>query len=126
MTRDEAIEILRCRKDGDAAEALEVVLKAAEAQPCEDAVSREEVYKSISRQQEHIKLIRKGKVPKGEQAIFKDMIAYINELPSVQPKSELKNIRAEIMSIGNWRRKSEIPNGYLVQAIEILDKHIGG
>ena len=50
----------------------------------------------------------------------------IDALPSVQPKSELKNIRAEIMSIGNWRRKSEIPNGYLVQAIEILDKHIGG
>ena len=43
MTRDEAIEILRCWKDGDAAEALEVVLKVAEEQPCEDAVSKKAV-----------------------------------------------------------------------------------
>ena len=40
--------------------------------------------------------------------------------------SALSEIKAEIMAIGNWRTKSEIPNGYLVQAIEILDKHIEG
>lgn len=57
---------------------------------------------------------------------IEDLIVLITYMQSIQPKSELKNIRAEIMSIGNWRRKSEIPNGYLVQAIEIIDKHIGG
>ena len=55
-----------------------------------------------------------------------DAIEFVEDAPSVQPKSELKNIRAEIMAIGNWRKKSELPNGYLVQAIEIIDKHIGG
>ena len=49
MTNREAIDILRCKRDGDAAEALEVVLKAAEAQPCEDAVSREAVREGMTK-----------------------------------------------------------------------------
>ena len=36
----------------------------------------------------------------------------------------LSEVRTEIMAIGNWRTKGEIPNAYLVQAIEIIDKHI--
>lgn len=41
------------------------------------------------------------------------------------PKSmpDLQKIKADIMAIGNWRRKSEIPNAYLVQAIEIIEKY---
>ena len=54
MTRDEAIEILRCRKDGDAAEALEVVLKVAEAQPCENC---EKVRERIEKTREEIAIL---------------------------------------------------------------------
>jgi len=47
MTGEEAVDILRCRKDGDAAEALEVVLKIAEAEPCEDTISRKHLLSQI-------------------------------------------------------------------------------
>ena len=48
----------------------------------------------------------------------------VKDLPSATPA--LSEIKDEIMAIGNWRRKSEIPNAYLVQAIEILERHING
>lgn len=35
----------------------------------------------------------------------------------------LDQIRAEIMAIGHWRTKGELPNGYLVQVIDIIDKY---
>ena len=69
MTRDEAIDILRCRKDGDVAEALEVLLRITEAQPCEDAVSREAVLDILKQECSEI-----------EQFLAKQ----IRELPSVQ------------------------------------------
>ena len=73
MTKSEAIDILRCRKDGDAAEALEVVLKAAEEQPCEDAVSREAV--------------REGMTKYGFRAPDMTVTEFVeDELPPVTPK----------------------------------------
>lgn len=38
-------------------------------------------------------------------------------------KSVLDKIRAEIMAIGNWTTKSELPNEYLVKVLEIIDKY---
>lgn len=35
----------------------------------------------------------------------------------------LDKIRAEIMAIGNWTTKGELPNGYLVKVLEIIDKY---
>ena len=48
------------------------------------------------------------------------------ELDGVQliPITELEKIKTEIMSIGNWRDTSEVPNGYVVECLEIIDKHI--
>ena len=37
---------------------------------------------------------------------------------------ELEKIKAEIMSIGNWREVYEVPNEYVVECLNIIDKHI--
>ena len=37
---------------------------------------------------------------------------------------ELEKIKAEIMSIGNWREITEVSNGYVVECLNIVDKHI--
>jgi len=79
---------------------------------CEDAVSREALLK-LTEEYADTDAIK-----------AKYVRQWITDLPSVTPA--LSEIRAEIMAIGNWRRKSEIPNGYLVQAIEIIDRHIEG
>ena len=39
---------------------------------------------------------------------------------------ELEKIKAEIMSIGNWREITEVPNGYVVECLNIVDNHIAG
>jgi hypothetical protein len=35
----------------------------------------------------------------------------------------LDKIRSEIMAIGNWNTKSELPNGDLVKVLDIIDKY---
>ena len=75
MTKSEAIEILRCRKDGDAAEALEVVLKAAEEQTCEDAVSRKAVEDILCLYSDGNGLMN-----------ARGAVLQVRELPSVTPK----------------------------------------
>lgn len=37
---------------------------------------------------------------------------------------ELEKIKTEIMGIGNWREINEVPNGYVVECLNIVDKHI--
>ena len=76
MTKSEAIEILRCRKDGDAAEALEVVLKAAEEQTCEDAVSRTEVLSYLAR------TYYSGL---GKKKSYEYNMRFVSMMPSIQP-----------------------------------------
>ena len=51
---------------------------------------------------------------------FKKMKRLDDEINAV-----LDKIRAEIMAIGNWSTKSELPNGYLVKVLEIIDKYKG-
>jgi hypothetical protein len=41
-----------------------------------------------------------------------------------EPKADvLDKIRAEIMAIGNWNTKSELPNGDLEKVLDIIDKY---
>lgn len=43
--------------------------------------------------------------------------------PIVIERAVLDKVRAEIMAIGNWSTKSELPNGYLIEVLEIIDKY---
>jgi len=36
----------------------------------------------------------------------------------------LEKVKEEIMSIGNWREISEVPNEYVVECLNIVDRHI--
>ena len=36
----------------------------------------------------------------------------------------LEKLKAEIMGIGNWREITEVPNGYVVECLNIVDNHI--
>lgn len=86
MTNREAIDILRCRRDGDAAEALEIVLKAAEEQPCEDAVSKKAVIDTIE-------WYRTNPHWFTEDHIIED----IKGLPSVQPVIKYRDVNIDIV-----------------------------
>lgn len=54
-----------------------------------------------------------------------DCVTTLKALENGTPlEEELKKIKAEIMSIGNWREIYEVPNGYVVECLNIIDKHI--
>lgn len=44
-------------------------------------------------------------------------------IKALEKEPVLDKIRAEIMDIGNWSTKSELPNGYLIKVLEIIDKY---
>jgi hypothetical protein len=93
MTNDEAIKELKDASDSEVrygdtknhydevmrrVEAFDMAIKALEAQPCEDAISREAVDKYI------IKLMS-GYLYEEERERLEEFSAYIWELPSVTP-----------------------------------------
>jgi len=54
-----------------------------------------------------------------------DCVTTIKAIENGTPlEEELEKIKAEIMSIGNWREIYEVPNGYVVECLNIIDKHI--
>lgn len=86
MTRENAIDILRCQKDGNAVEALEMAIKALEQEPCEDCISREEVMNCVDN--------------RGGNYYF-NLREQIKKLPSVIPIEALKDSRPT----GEWIRE---------------------
>jgi hypothetical protein len=50
-----------------------------------------------------------------------DIFNYI--IKALEQEPILDKIRAEIMAIGNWNTKSELPNGDLEKVLDIIDKY---
>lgn len=108
MTKSDAIEILRCRKDGDAAEALEIVLRAAEVQPCEEKTflkkrTKDYVTYNVEWLKEHFDMEREILLGKAQpcDAVSREAVIgilknnyrmkaldEIQALPSVQPTTQ--------------------------------------
>ena len=104
--------------------------KIDEPEPCEDAVSRADTLQSFeSYCEKNCQYSKKQRDVMCGACMMGDAIEIVEELPSVQPErvkgeaDALKDVRAEIMAIGHWRTKGELPNGYLVQVIDIIDKY---
>lgn len=64
----------------------------------------------------------------GWDDIYTDAFKTLEQEPSRDEEWHNRNvildkIRAEIMAMGNWTTKGELPNGYLVKVLEIIDKY---
>ena len=123
MTENEAIKMLKSKMDGHTdtsyewAETVRMAIKALEAQPCEDAISRADAKKYLSALDAN-----------GDRVIYE---SDLDLLPPVTPKAEqeavLDKIRAEIeetyMNITYQENKDRKATWGLRRALEIIDKY---
>jgi hypothetical protein len=61
------------------------------------------------------------KYPNCDHTIQDDVTETI--IKALEQEPILDKIRAEIMAIGNWNTKSELPNGDLEKVLDIIDKY---
>ena len=86
MTNEEAIESLKKLKsfhNGSYGTVIDMAIKALEAQPCEDCISREAVKEMLMKEWTNY-------IPMELDINVSFVLAKINELPSVTPTKETK------------------------------------
>lgn len=100
--------------------AFDMAIKALEAQPCEDCISRQAV-------DEYITNLLSGYLYDEERTRLEDLTAYIWELPSVTPKAESKNVFDKIRAEIEEERKGYPPSAdeykTINKVLQILDKY---
>ena len=95
MTKAEAIAMLKRIQEPEAwepqinkaaFEALDMAIEALSQESSEDVISRQAAIDAMNTRLEDIKLTWRGKVKKGEIAMYLDMRGVIETLPSAQPE----------------------------------------
>ena len=100
MTNEEAIGemyyLTHKTDDKKALDALDMATKALEQQPCEDCVSRAEVYDIITRLFTSVEMTNEA---------WKEVMELVKELPSVKPKQKAGKWILKNDMYGMWYRR---------------------
>lgn len=127
MTREEAIFILRGKRDisGEkTAEALDIAIKAIEQEPCEDVISRQAVLSKIKEvcfSEEWLQF----RVDKGSNGQRDSIIDYIEQLPPVVPQPKMGRwLHREIMDYLD--KNKVIHNHFMCQDCGFIHDFIDG
>lgn len=125
MTREEAIDIIKCLAwhTRPNEEDIEQAIKALEQEPCENAISRQAVLNKIL----------KFSVTDGRSVSVTGLRTEINDMPSVTPQEPiLDKIRAEIKALSPEPTAYDVVDGNpikdavwetLADVLQIIDKH---
>jgi hypothetical protein len=62
-------------------------------------------------------------VGKEKYRVTEQAIKAVMAIKVLEQESILDKIKSEIMAIGNWNTKSELPNGDLEKVLDIIDKY---
>ena len=132
MTRKEAIEygkdflsLDKFSKDTNVYQFFDMAIQALEQEPCEDAISREDVLDKIQHAEINFTItsnIDFSKYKKEIQEIIDHIVEAqtnaIKQLPSVTPMSVIDDIKAEVAKMDTLITRSEV--------LEVIDKCIEG